>query len=264
MNGSNPQVRLKADAKFNGAVPNQNTIAEIKGSKMAKQYVMMSAHFDSWDGGSGATDNGTGSLVMMEAMRILKKVYPKPNRTLMVGLWASEEQGLNGSGAFVEDHPEVVENLQALFNQDNGTGRVVNISGSGFTKSSEFLGRWLQHVPSEVTDGIKTNFPGTPSGGGTDHASFVIAGAPGFSLSSLNWSYWNYTWHTNRDTYDKLIWDDLVNNVILTASLVYLASEDPEFFQRDRREVMPVSRRTGEPMTWPSKREPDRKGRLDN
>ncbi|MCB0280290.1 MAG: M20/M25/M40 family metallo-hydrolase, partial [Calditrichaeota bacterium] len=263
-NGDKPKLRLKADAKFNGAVPNNNTVAEIKGGKMAKQYVMLSAHFDSWDGGSGATDNGTGTLVMMEAMRILKKVYPKPNRTLMVGHWSSEEQGLNGSGAFVEDHPEIVKNLQALFNQDNGTGRVINMSGSGFVHSSEFLGRWLQQVPSEVTDGIKTNFPGTPSGGGTDHASFVIAGAPGFGLSSLNWSYWNYTWHTNRDTYDKLVWDDLVNNVILVASLAYLASEDPQFFPRDRREVMPVSRRTGEPMTWPEKRNPERKGRLDD
>ena len=88
---------------------------------------MLSAHFDSWDGAQGATDNGTGTLVMLEAMRLLKKFYPNPKRTILVGHWGSEEQGLNGSRAFVEDHPEIVENIQASFKQDNGTGRVVNI-----------------------------------------------------------------------------------------------------------------------------------------
>jgi carboxypeptidase Q len=99
-------------------------LLKSKAKEKPNEYVMLSAHFDSWDGGTGATDNGTGTLVMMEAMRILKKVYPNPKRTILVGHWGSEEQGLNGSRAFVEDHPEIVKNLQALFNQDNGTGRV--------------------------------------------------------------------------------------------------------------------------------------------
>ncbi|MEX2088400.1 MAG: peptidase M28, partial [Bacteroidota bacterium] len=84
---------------------------------------------------------------------------------------------------------------------------------------------------------------------------------PGFGLSSLNWDYFSYTWHTTRDTYDKLVFDDLKNNVILAASLAYLASEDPEFIPRDRR-VMPVNSRTGQPMEWPAVREPERAGGL--
>ena len=84
---------------------------------------------------------------MMEAMRILKKFYPNPKRTIMVGHWGSEEQGLNGSRAFVEDYPKIVENTQAVFNQDNGTGRVVNLSGQGFLHSYEYISNWLSAVP---------------------------------------------------------------------------------------------------------------------
>ena len=189
--GDKPVITIVAKSKELGEVPNFNTIAEIKGTEKPEEYIILSAHFDSWDGGTGATDNGTGTLVMMEAMRILKKMYPNPKRTILVGHWGSEEQGLNGSRAFVEDHPEIVKNIQASFNQDNGTGRVVNISGQGFVHSYDYLGRWLAAVPKEITDEIKTTFPGTPGGGGSDYASFLAAGVPAFSLSSLSWSYWN-------------------------------------------------------------------------
>ncbi|TVQ13510.1 MAG: M20/M25/M40 family metallo-hydrolase [Balneolaceae bacterium] len=257
--GAAPQIRVRAESKELGVMPTFNTIAEIRGTELPEEYIILSAHFDSWDGGTGATDNGTGSITMMEVARILKKVYPNPKRTILVGLWGSEEQGLNGSRAFVEDNPEIVDNLQALFNQDNGTGRVVNISGQGFLHSYDFIGRWLSAVPNEIIRGINTTFPGMPSGGGTDHASFVAAGAPGFSLSSLSWSYWNYTWHTNRDTYDKIVFDDVRNNVILTAILTVMASEDPERTPRDKRE-MPVNPRTGEQTSWPPVRSPNRSG----
>ncbi|MCW1953094.1 MAG: M20/M25/M40 family metallo-hydrolase [Flavobacteriia bacterium] len=257
--GQKPVLNITAQSKDLGEQPTFNTIAEIKGSEKPEEYVILSAHFDSWDGGTGATDNGTGTLVMMEAMRILKKIYPNPKRTILVGHWGSEEQGLNGSRAFVEDHPEIVSKVQAVFNQDNGTGRVVNISGQGFLHAYEYLGRWLNEVPKDVSQHIETTFPGTPGGGGSDYASFVAAGAPAFSLSSLSWSYWNYTWHTNRDTYDKIVFDDLRNNVILTAILAYMASEDPETSSRERS-VLPVSSRTGKQMSWPSQRSPNRKG----
>lgn len=257
--GQKPVLNITAQSKDLGEQPTFNTIAEIKGSEKPEEYVILSAHFDSWDGGTGATDNGTGTLVMMEAMRILKKIYPNPKRTILVGHWGSEEQGLNGSRAFVEDHPEIVSNIQAVFNQDNGTGRVVNISGQGFLHAYEYLGRWLNEVPKDVSQHIETTFPGTPGGGGSDYASFVAAGAPAFSLSSLSWSYWNYTWHTNRDTYDKIVFDDLRNNVILTAILAYMASEDPETSSRERS-VLPISSRTGKQMSWPTQRSPNRKG----
>ena len=260
--GDKPVITIVAKSKELGEVPNFNTIAEIKGTEKPEEYIILSAHFDSWDGGTGATDNGTGTLVMMEAMRILKKMYPNPKRTILVGHWGSEEQGLNGSRAFVEDHPEIVKNIQASFNQDNGTGRVVNISGQGFVHSYDYLGRWLAAVPKEITDEIKTTFPGTPGGGGSDYASFLAAGIPAFSLSSLSWSYWNYTWHTNRDTYDKIVFDDVQNNVILTAILTYMASEDPEKTSTEKS-VLPIDDETGKPQEWPSQREPTRRGGLD-
>ena len=101
-----------------------NTIARIDGSEKPNEYVMLSAHLDSWDAGSGATDNGTGTITMLEAMRILKTAYPRPKRTILVGHWSGEEEGDIGSGAFAADHPEVLAGLQALFNQDNGTGEI--------------------------------------------------------------------------------------------------------------------------------------------
>ncbi len=260
--GDKPRINIVAKSKELGKVDNFNTIAEIKGTEFPNEYIVLSAHFDSWDGGTGATDNGTGTLVMMEAMRILKKFYPNPKRTIIVGHWGSEEQGLNGSRAFVEDHPEIVNNIQASFNQDNGTGRVVRLSGAGFLHSYDYLSRWMAAVPRDITKHIKTSFPGSPSGGGSDNASFLAAGAPAFSLSSLNWSYWNYTWHTNRDTYDKIIFDDVRNNAILTAILTYMASEDPNRTSREKI-VMPINPRTGKARTWPKPRSPQRRGGLD-
>ncbi|MDZ7773371.1 MAG: M20/M25/M40 family metallo-hydrolase [Balneolaceae bacterium] len=257
--GNSPQIRVNVESEELGKVPAFNTIATIPGTEKPDEYIILSAHFDSWDGGTGATDNGTGTITMMEAARILKQVYPNPKRTIIVGLWGGEEQGLNGSRAYVEDHPEIVEGVQALFNQDNGTGRVVNISGQGFLHAYAFLGDWLSAVPWEVRSHINTNFPGTPGGGGSDYASFVSAGAPAFSLSSLSWDYGTYTWHTNLDTYDKIVFDDVRNNVILTAVLTFMASEDPDTFSREKR-VMPISPWSGERMSWPQVRTANRDG----
>ncbi|MBX2942632.1 MAG: M20/M25/M40 family metallo-hydrolase [Cyclobacteriaceae bacterium] len=257
--GDKPVIKVMTQSKDLGVVPTFNTIATIPGKELPNEYIVLSAHFDSWDGGTGATDNGTGTLTMMEAARILKKVYPNPKRTIIIGHWGSEEQGLNGSRAFVEDHPEVIDGLQASFNQDNGTGRVVDISGQGFLNAYDYIGRWLEAVPSDITKHIETTFPGTPGGGGSDYASFVAVGAPAFSLSSLNWSYGTYTWHTNLDTYDKIVFDDVRNNAILTAILAYKASEDPQKTSRVKS-VLPLDKRTGEQMTWPEPRSPNRNG----
>ncbi|MBO3097190.1 M20/M25/M40 family metallo-hydrolase [Gelidibacter pelagius] len=260
--GNKPKIKIVAESKDLGVAPTFNTIAQIKGSEKPDEYVVLSAHFDSWDGGTGATDNGTGTLVMMEAMRLLKKFYPNPKRTILVGHWGSEEQGLNGSRAFVEDHPEMMDKIQAVFNQDNGTGRVVNLSGAGYLHAYDYLTRWLNAVPKDITKHIKTDFPGSPSGGGSDNASFIAVGAPSFNLSSLNWSYWNYTWHTNLDTYDKIVFDDVRSNAILTAILAYMASEDDTKVSSEKI-ILPVSERTGRQMEWPTQRSPERKGGLD-
>lgn len=261
-NGKKPKIRVVAASKELGEMPTFNTIARIEGSEKPEEYIILSAHFDSWDGGSGATDNGTGTITMMEVARILKKYYPNPKRTIIVGLWGSEEQGLNGSRAFVHDNPEIVENVQAVFNQDNGTGRVSSINGQGFLQAYDFLGRWLREVPENIRKHIETSYPGSPSGGGSDHSSFVSQSAPAFMMSSLNWSYFNYTWHTNKDTYDKIVFDELKNNVALIAIMTYLASEDPQKTSREKI-VLPVNSRTGEQMEWPTPKDGNRRGGLD-
>lgn len=242
-----PMLRLDLDAQLLGEQPVFNTIATIKGTEKPNEYVMLSAHFDSWDGSSGATDNGTGTMMAMEAMRILKTVYPHPKRTIIVGHWASEEQGLNGSTAFTEDHPEVMKGLQALFNQDNGTGRVQSLSSSGLTDIGHHLKSWYSQLPPFYTDSmshdvVSWSFNDVPTGnpGGTDGAVFACFGTPSFGMGAVSWNYNSYTWHTNRDTYDKIVFDDLKHNATLAAMLVYLASEDPDFIKRDRS-----------PGTWP-------------
>lgn len=251
-----PVIQVEAESEFLGEVPVFNTIAEIRGSEHPDQYVLLSAHFDSWDAGSGATDNGTGTITMLEAMRILQKAYPHPRRTILVGHWSGEEQGLNGSRAFAADHPEIVSGLQALFNQDNGTGRVSTIAMAGMLDAGSHFGSWLSQVPAEITRNITVNFPGTPAGGGSDNASFACHGAPAFGLGSNSWEYGTYTWHTNRDTFDKVAFDEIRNNATLTAMLAYLASEDPDTISRTRR-VMPPNRQ-GQPGTWPECQKPAR------
>ena len=247
-NRQKPMVRLDLDAQLLGEVPAFNTLASIRGSEKPDEYVILSAHFDSWDGSSGATDNGTGTIMAMEAMRILRKVHPNPKRTIMVGHWSSEEQGLNGSRAFAADHPEVLKGLQALFNQDNGTGRVQSVSASGLTGIGPHLRSWYAKLPSFYTDSMSANvvawsFNDVPTGnpGGTDGAVFSCYGTPSFGLGAVGWNYGSYTWHTNRDTYDKVVFDDLKHNATLAAMLAYLASEDPVFIDR-----------TKSPGTWPA------------
>jgi len=227
--GYKPMINVDAQSKSTGWVPAYNTIAEIKG-KIPNEYVMLSAHLDSWDGGAGATDNGTGTIMMMEAMRLLKKFYPNPKRTILAGHWGAEELGSVGARAFIEDHPEIIKNTQALFNHDNGTGRIGTFSGRGYPGAEVFLKRWLVAVPDTVKDHIKIlRFPGAPSdGGSSDHTSFGSVGVPAFSPVSLGWQYLTQTWHTNKDTYDKIVFDDVRNNAMFIAVMVYMACEDNE------------------------------------
>lgn len=245
-----PVVRVDAQAQLPGDVPVFNTIAEIRGSERPNEYVILSAHLDSWHAGTGATDNGTGTIIMLEAVRILRQAYPHPKRTILVGHWASEEQGLNGSSAFVEDHPDIVKGLQALFNQDNGTGRIVSLSASGFVGAGAFLSDWLSRVPDDLKSDLRFQVPGNPGGGGSDYASFDCAGAPGFSLGSLPWNYFVYTWHTNRDTYDKIVFDEVRRNATLTAMLTYMAADDARPTPRDKR-IPGRDFRTGQQGPWP-------------
>lgn len=257
--GAPPRIRVDARAARTGEVPHANVIAEIRGSDRPDEYVVLSAHLDSWHAASGATDNGTGTLVMMEAMRLLRTAGAAPSRTILVGHWAGEEQGLIGSRAFVEDHPEVIAGLQAAFNQDNGTWRIERIEGQGLLRAGERLGRWMSYVPRTISGGIALELPGSQDNRGSDHSSFLCAGAPAFRLQSPYDEYRQYTWHTERDTYDKLVFDDLRQNAILAAILAWAAAEDPERTPRDRA-VLPLDPESGEPRAWlecrPARRTP--------
>jgi hypothetical protein len=250
-NKQGPRVRLTAESQATPAeVPMFDVVAELKGTELPNEYVLLSAHLDSWHGATGATDNGTGTLTMLEAMRILKETYPRPRRTILAGHWGGEEQGTIGSLAFAEDHPEVIQGLQVAFNQDNGTWRVEILEGQGFLKASANLAKWVAQLPAEMTDSVRLQVPGPQANSGSDHTSFLCRPAPAFRLQSSYSEYRQYTWHTNRDTYDKIVFDDLKNNATMAAMLAYAASEDPE---RTSRELSTLpSLPNGQPRQWPT------------
>lgn len=245
-----PKVRLMAESESLGERPVFNVVGEIKGATKPNEYVILSAHFDSWEGHSGATDNGTGSLTMLEAMRILKTVYPKPARTILVGHWSGEEQGIIGSGSFAEDHPEIVSGLQFAFNQDNGTGRIVSMGPSVLPENGPRLAKYLSEIPSDITQWIRLQPPAAYSAG-SDHVSWLCRGAPALNLNALSWDYSYTTWHTNKDSFDKVVLDDLKNNATLAAMLAYLASEDPERSSRVLMSPMPNVPGTQTPQVVP-------------
>ena len=257
-NGQEPVLRVDAQGEMLGEVPTYNTIAELLSTSQPDEYVVLSSHLDSWDGGSGATDTGAGTIAILEAMRILKEVYPEPKRTILVGHWGGEEQGLNGSRAFAQDNPDIVQGLHVLLNFDIGTGLVNDISMQGMTGAGEHFSRWFAQMPSELSGPLKLTLPGTPASGGTDHASFLCYGVPAFRFGGRDWDYPAYTWHTNRDTFDKLVFEEVSHNATLIAAMAYLAAEDPDRVSRDRRETFPVDASTGKIMTWPTCRDPER------
>ena len=249
-NNQGPRVRLSVESQPAPAeVPMFNVVAELKGTELPNEYVLLSAHLDSWHGATGATDNGTGTLTMLEAMRILRATYPRPKRTILVGHWGGEEQGAIGSLAFGEDHPEVISGLQTVFNQDNGTWRAELIEAQGFAKAGASLARWVSLLPNELSDSLRLSAPGNQANAGSDHTSFLCRPAPAFRLQSSYPEYRQYTWHTNRDTYDKIVFDDLKNNATLAAMLAYAASEDPEKTSRERSILPPLP--NGQPRNWP-------------
>lgn len=248
-NNQGPRLRLTADAEARPDQPMFNVVAELKGRELPNEYVLLSAHLDSWHGATGATDNGTGTIMMLEAMRILSQAYPNPRRTILVGHWGGEEQGTLGSRAFAEDHPDIMGGMQVVFNQDNGTWRAELIEGQGFLGAGANLARWLAFVPTEISSNLRLDVPGAQENAGSDHTSFLCRGVPAFRLQSNYTEYRQYTWHTNRDTYDKLVFDDLKNNATLAAMLAYRAAEDPTRVPRDQSILPPGGNNT--PRSWP-------------
>jgi hypothetical protein len=193
---------------------------------------------------------------MLEAMRILRAAYPRPRRTILAGHWSGEEQGDIGSSAFAADHPEVIRGLQALFNQDNGTGQIDRVVTAGFLDAPASFARWLSRMPADVTAGIALEFPGHAHDESSDSDAFACRDAPAFFLNSADWDYNDYTWHTNRDTFDKISVDAVKRTATLVAMLAYQAAEDPARVSRTRR--IPPTDASGRPVAPPECSTPPR------
>ena len=199
-----------------------NTLAEIPGGDKANEVVMVGAHLDSWHGGTGATDNGAGTVVMMEAMRILKTLNLPLRRTVRIGLWSGEEQGLLGSRAWVRKHAAELGQISAYLNVDNGTGRLRGIWDQMDSAAIPVFQQIL--APFQDLGVVVVRHGNT---GGTDHLSFVAAGVPGFNYIQDPIEYGFRTHHSNVDTYERLEIDDLKQAATVVAWTVYeIANRD--------------------------------------
>lgn len=199
-----------------------NTLGDIAGSDKAGEYVMIGAHLDSWHFANGATDNAAGSIVMMEAMRILHSIGVKPRRTIRIALWSGEEQGLYGSRGWLANHPELHAKISAYLNVDNGTGRIRGI----WNQSNERVVGIFEQMLWPFRDlGVVAVRRGDT--GGTDHLAFTDLGIPGFNFIQDPMEYGFWTHHTDLDTYDHLSIDDLKQAAVVVAATVYhLAMRD--------------------------------------
>ena len=251
------EVELEIDvkARFHDDDPNAyDTIAEIPGRDPVKknEIVMVGAHLDSWHPATGATDNAAGSAVAMEVMRILKDM--KPRRTIRIGLWTGEEQGLLGSTAYVRDHfgsrpPPKPEDrglpafmrppsgpltlktdhakFSSYFNLDNGTGKVRGVWAQQNAAAVPILAEWIKPFADLGVTTVSMR-----NTGGTDHLSFDAVGLPGFQMIQDEADYDTRTHHTNLDTYDRIQRDDMMQASAVMASLVYHAANREELFPR--------------------------------
>jgi hypothetical protein len=224
-----------------------DTIAEIPGSDKKDEVVMLGAHLDSWHAGTGATDNAAGSAIVMEAVRILKAIGVQPRRTIRVGLWSGEEEGLLGSRAYVKEHfglrlpptdpkelampewlrkedtpltlkPEQAK-VSAYFNIDNGTGRVRGVYMQENEAVAPIFSSWMQ----PFTDLGMTTLTARNTGG-TDHLSFDSVGIPGFQFIQDPVEYESRTHHSNADTYERIQRDDMMQAAVIMDAYVYDAA----------------------------------------
>ncbi|MDA0987224.1 MAG: M20/M25/M40 family metallo-hydrolase [Bacteroidetes bacterium] len=248
--GEMPKVEMDIEVENTKADSGFNVIAEIPGTDLKEEIVMIGAHFDSWHGGTGATDNATGSAVCMEAMRILKKIDAKPRRTIRIGLWGGEEQGLHGSRAYVAKHlgeregakgamslmtgssgelktkPEY-EKFSVYFNNDNGTGKVRGVYMQANESARPVFRSWL--APFSEMGATTLTLSNTS---GTDHLAFDGIGLPGFQFIQDQIEYDPRTHHSNMDVYDRVQADDLKQAAIIMASFAYNAAMRDEKFPR--------------------------------
>ncbi|HVZ48173.1 MAG TPA: M20/M25/M40 family metallo-hydrolase [Gemmatimonadaceae bacterium] len=220
------------------------TVADIPGTDRADELVMMGGHLDSWASATGATDNAIGCAIMMEAARILETVGAKPRRTIRVALWSGEEEGELGSFAYVKDHFGSAEEpkpdfnkVDAYWNIDDGTGRVRGASIFGPPAAAAIIAQYFK--PFEDW-GIYGALPSTARvEGGSDNGAFAVAGLPGIGTQQDNIEYNSTTWHTNLDTYERIVPEDVTHNAVITASLMYHLAMRDEMLPRFAAGEMP-------------------------
>jgi len=221
-----------------------NTVAEIPGSDKKDEVIMLGGHLDSWHAATGATDNAIGCAVMMEAARILKAIGVKPRRTVRVALWSGEEQGLLGSQAYVKKHfgsfetpLPGYEKFGGYFNIDSGTGKARGMSVFGPPEAAAVLREALSSFSDYGFYGVMN---GRSRGlGGSDHTSFNQAGLPGIGVMQDPIEYGTHTWHTNLDTYERIIEDDVKKSAIVIAAAVYELAMRDELLPRYKSGDMP-------------------------
>jgi carboxypeptidase Q len=246
--GRKTPVRLEFDIR-NRSVPegvtSYNTVAEIVGTDKKDEIVMLGGHLDSWHSATGATDNAIGCAIMMEAARILKAVGVKPRRTIRVALWSGEEQGLLGSQAYVKAHFGSAEKpgpdygkFNGYFNIDSGTGRARGMSVFGPAETAAVI---REAVAPFADLGIAGALNSRSRGlGGSDNTSFNQAGLPGIGVQQDPIEYGTHTWHTNLDTYERIIEDDVKKAAIVIAASVYALAMRDEMLPRFKAGEMPA------------------------
>jgi hypothetical protein len=223
-----------------------NVVAELPGTDLRDEVVMIGAHFDGRSAGTGGTDDGAGRAAVMEAMRILKAIGARPRRTIRAALWGAEEPGLLGSRGYVLKHfgdadtkrylPEH-EKLAAYFNLDEGAGKVRGVFLQGVESVRPIFQRWLEPFHDL---GIRTL--SIAKTGGSDHLSFVAVGLPGFQFIQDDLELGSRTHHSNMDLYDRLVADDLKTNAVVLASFAYLAATRAERLPRPEPEIPEIFR----------------------
>jgi hypothetical protein len=221
------------------------TIGEIPGTGKADEVVMLGGHLDSWTSATGATDNAIGCAIMMEAARILQTIGAKPHRTIRVALWSGEEEGLLGSFDYVKRHFGSAESplpdypkLDAYWNIDDGTGLVRGATVFGPPEAAAVVAEYLKPFEDWGVYGAAPSSARVE--GGSDNGAFAVAGLPGIGAQQDPIEYNSTTWHTDLDTYERIVPDDVQKNAVITASLVLGLANRPGMLPRFTAEDMPA------------------------
>src|ERR1051325_7836559 len=238
-------------------ITSYNTIGEIRGSDRADEVIMLGGLLDSWHAATGPTDNAIGCTIMMEAARILKTLGVKPRRTIRVALWSGEEEGLFGSQAYVKEHfgsfedPKPgYEKFGGYFNIDAGTGRVRGAGVFGPPEAANILRDILEPFKADGVAGAITSR--SRRLGGSDNTSFSQAGLPGIGMGQDPIEYGTHTWHTNLDTYERILEDDVKKDAMIVAWSVYQLAMRDELLPRFARQDMPERPQEPETTAQPS------------